>query len=109
MDVGTVAGLVCVLGSVGGRSKLGEGFDGAVGKAGEEFGEVAADGDIEPAAAFDDREDSGDLGAGLLTTEVQPVFLPIAIGLIEFSARLLLNSSSGYSRNRVSLGHSESV
>ena len=79
VDVGTVAGLVCVLGSVGGRSKLGEGFDGAVGKAGEEFGEVAADGDIEPAAAFDDREDSGDLGAGLLTTEVQPVFLPIAI------------------------------
>jgi len=36
-------------------------------------------------------------------------FLPIAMGRIEFSARLLDNSSSGYSRNRVSLFHSASV
>ena len=36
-------------------------------------------------------------------------FLPIAMGRVEFSARLLDNSSSGYSRNRVSLFHSPSV
>ena len=35
--------------------------------------------------------------------------LPIAMGRMEFSARLLDNSSSGYWRNRVSLFHSASV
>src|SRR5450432_2103029 len=36
-------------------------------------------------------------------------FRPSTTGRIEFSAQLLLNSSSGCSRNRVSFSHSESV
>ena len=36
-------------------------------------------------------------------------FRPRATGRIEFSARLLLSSSSGYSRNRVSFLHSVSA
>jgi hypothetical protein len=36
-------------------------------------------------------------------------FRPRATGRIEFSARLLLNSSSGYSRNRVSFFQSVSA
>ncbi len=36
-------------------------------------------------------------------------FRPSATGRIEFSARLLLNSSSGYSKNRVSFFHSVSA
>jgi hypothetical protein len=36
-------------------------------------------------------------------------FRPTATGRMEFSARLLLSSSSGYSRKRVSLGQSASV
>ena len=64
---------LCAVGSVGSWCDLGYGLDGAIGQPGQHVDEVFADGDIEPAAALDNREDSGDLRTGLLTTEVQPV------------------------------------
>jgi len=60
--------------------------DGAVGEAWQHVGQIFANGHVQFAAALDDREDGGDLRAGFLASQMQQFFLPIAIGLIEFSA-----------------------
>ena len=48
-------------------------------------------------------------GPASLLPRCSRFFLPIAIGLIEFSARFVLGSSSGYLRNTVSLLQNDSV
>jgi len=48
------------------QGKFGEGLDGTVGQTGEGVSQVAADGDIESAAAFDHREDGRYLRPSLL-------------------------------------------
>jgi len=45
-----------------------------VGKSGKHRSQVIADGDIDSAAGFDDRENGGDFGSGLLAADVDPVF-----------------------------------
>ena len=45
--------LLAEFGSVGGRGQVGQGPDGAIGHAGENVGQILADGDREPAAALD--------------------------------------------------------
>ncbi len=62
---------------------------------------LECDGCNQPTAAFHDRENRRDLWPRLWAAWVYPV-LPRATGRIKFSARLWLNSSSGYSSNRVS-------
>src|ERR1700730_3387894 len=57
-----------------GRGELGEAMAGRVSEAGEDSGQVFAPGDVHPSAGFDDREDGGDFGSGLLTADVDPVF-----------------------------------
>jgi hypothetical protein len=49
-----------------GGSEQGQGLDGAVGRSRQQVTKIAADGDIEPSAAFDDREDDGDFWSGFL-------------------------------------------
>ena len=56
------------------RRELGEAVDGHVGEAGEDSGQVIAHGNIDAAAGFDDGEDGGDFGSGLLAADVDPVF-----------------------------------
>ena len=46
------------------------------------------------------------LGPASLLPRCTQFFRPMARGRMEFSARLVLNSNSGYSRKRVSLSHS---
>ena len=65
--------LLAEFGGVGGRGEVDQGLDGAIGHAGEHVGQILADGDREPAAALDDREDGGDFGASLLAPQVQPI------------------------------------
>jgi hypothetical protein len=48
-------------------------------------------------------------GPASLLPRCSQFFLPIAIGLIEFSARFVLSSSSGCLRNTVSLLQNDSV
>jgi len=84
-------------------------WDGAIDKAWQGDGEILAHGQTEPAAALDDVEDGRDLGAGLFAAQMDPVLAADRQGRIEFFARLLDNSNSGYSRKRMSLLHKESV
>ena len=58
----------------GGGGEIGEALDGSVGESWKYGGEVVADGEPEPAAAFDDREDRSDLRSGLSAAYVDPVF-----------------------------------
>ena len=48
-------------------------LDGAIGESGQRVGQVLADGDAQFAAALNDAEDGGDLGASLFASQVQPV------------------------------------
>jgi hypothetical protein len=45
-----------------------------VGEAGEDSGKVISNGDVDAAGVFDDGEDGGDFGSGLLAADVDPVF-----------------------------------
>src|SRR5271169_5046175 len=83
-------------------SKIWEAVDREIGKPGENRGKVVAHRDSQPPAAFHDREDRRNLRSRLWAADMDPVLPTRATGRMEFSARLLLNSSSGYSRNRVS-------
>ena len=47
---------------------------GRIGETGEDSGQVFAHGDVPPSAGFDNREDGGDFGSGLLAADVDPVF-----------------------------------
>jgi hypothetical protein len=83
-------------------------MNGSFRKTGEDRRQVFAHGDVPASAGFDDGEDGGDFRSGLLAADVDPVFATDRYGRMEFSARLLLSSSSGYSRKSVSLGQSAS-
>ena len=58
----------------GGRGELGKAVHRRIGETGEDSGQVFAHGDVHPSAGFDNREDGGDFGSGLLTADVDPVF-----------------------------------
>ena len=45
-----------------------------IGETGEDRRQVIAHGDVDAAAGFDDREDGGDFGSGLLAADMDPVF-----------------------------------
>ena len=78
-----------------GRGYVCDALNRCVCKAWQDVGEVVAHWDFEAAAAFDYREDRGYTRPGLFTSDVDPVFSPKATPRMEFSARLLLSSSSG--------------
>ena len=80
-----------------------------VSKAGQNGGQVFADRNLQPTAGFNDGQDGRHFWPGLLAPTWIQFFRPRATGRIEFSARLLLSSNSGYSRKRVSFRQSESV
>ena len=94
-----------VFGEPGCGSELGDALYGGVGKPRQDIGEVIADGYVEPATAFDHGDDGGYSRSGLLAPDMDPVASATAMGLIEFSARLLLSSSSAYSRKLISRFH----
>lgn len=71
-----------------------EALDGSVGQFWKDRCEVVAYRDTEPTAAFDNREDRSDLRSGLSAAYVDPIFLSIDMGRMDFSAMLLINSSS---------------
>ena len=56
------------------RGELGKAVDGRVGETGEDCRQVIANGDIDAATGFDDREDGGDFGSGFLAADMDPVF-----------------------------------
>jgi hypothetical protein len=87
-------------------NKVWKAADREIGKAGENCGKVIAHRDLQPTAAFHDRENRRNLRPRLWAADVQPILRPRATGRVEFSARLVLSSNSGYSRNRVSFLHS---
>jgi hypothetical protein len=80
-----------------------------IGKSGEDLGQMVAQRELQPPTAFHDRENRCDLRSRLWAAYVDPVLSTQSHRRIEFFARLLLNSSSGYSRNRLSLLHSVSA
>src|SRR5208283_869238 len=90
-------------------SKLWETPDREIGKPGENRGQVIAHREFQPATALHDRENRCNLGSCLRTADVYPVFRPRATGRLEFSARLVLSSNSGYSKKRVSFFQSVSA
>ena len=53
---------------------MGQAMDRSFGETGEDGGQIFAHGDVTPSAGFDDREDGGDFGSGLLAADVDPVF-----------------------------------
>ncbi len=63
-----------MLSSPGRRSKVWEALDRNIGKPGQNRGQIVAHWDVDASAGFDDREDGGDFGSGLLTSDVDPVF-----------------------------------
>jgi hypothetical protein len=56
-----------------GRSKVRDALTRRIGKPGQDVGEVIARWDFEPAAAFDNGEDGGDLRPGFFAAQMQPV------------------------------------
>ena len=91
--------------------KVWEALDREIGKPRENRGQIIADWKFQPAAAFYDRKKrmAATFGPACGLPMWIQFFRPRATGRIEFSARLLLSSSSGYSRNRVSFLHSVSA
>jgi hypothetical protein len=98
----TLALLNRMLGDPSIWSKVRKAPDREVGKSGENRDQIIAHGEFQPAAAFHDREDRCNFGPAKGLPVWFQFFRPRATGRIEFSVRLLLNSSSGYSRNCVS-------
>ncbi len=90
-------------------SELWKALDREIGEPWQDRRQIVPHGKLHSAAAFYYGEDGCDLRSGLWAAHVNPVLRPTATGRIEFSARLLLSSSSGYSRKRVNLGQSVSV
>src|SRR6266496_2133432 len=89
--------------------KVWEALDREIGKPRENRGQIVAHWEFQPAATFHDRENRRNLGPACGLPMCIQFFRPRATGRIEFSARLLLSSSSGYSTNLVSFLHSVSA
>ena len=70
--------------------KVWEAPDRKIGKPGENRGKVIAHRDLQPSAAFHDRENRRNFRPGQWTADVQLVLSTQSHGHIEFSARLLL-------------------
>src|SRR6267378_2437742 len=83
--------------------------DREIGKPGQNRGQIVAHGDFQPPAAFHDRENRRNLRSCQWTAYVYPVLATRATGRMEFSAKLVLSSNSGYSKNRVSFFQSVSA
>ncbi len=49
-------------------------MNGSFGETGEDRRQVFAHRDVDPSAGFDDGEDGGDFGSGLLAADMDPVF-----------------------------------
>ena len=94
----------------GSRGELGEAMDGRVGEAGEDSGQVIAHGDVDAAAGFDDGEDGGDFGSGLLAADVDPVFATDRYGAHGVFGEVVAQLEVlGIRRKRVSFGQSARV
>ena len=91
-----------MLGDPRSGSEVWEVLDRDIGKSGENRCQIVTHGDFQPTAAFHDRKDRRDLRSRVRTADVYPVLPAQGTGRMEFSARLLLSSSSGYSKKRVS-------
>src|SRR5450755_2606340 len=98
-----------MLGGPQSGSKVWKATDREIGKPGENRGKVIARRDLQPTAAFHDRENRCDLRSACGLPMWIQFFRPRATGRMEFSARLLLSSSPGYSRNRGSFLQSVSA
>ena len=91
-------------------SKVWKAPDREIGKPGENRGKAIAHRDSQPAAALHDRENRRDLRSCHWAADVQPILSTKSYpGRMEFSARLVLTSNSGYSKKRVSFFHSASA
>jgi hypothetical protein len=89
--------------------RSGEARDWEIGKPGENRGKIVAHWELDPAADFHDRENRCYLRpASGLPMWIQ-CFRPSATGRMEFSARLVLSSDSGYSKKRGSFFQSVSA
>ena len=80
--------------------------DREIGKPRKDRCQIVAHWEFQPAATFHDQRIAATLGPACGLPMCIQFLRPNATGRIEFSARLLLSSSSGYSRNRVSFLHS---
>jgi hypothetical protein len=76
-----------------------------IGKPGENRGKVIAHRDLQPTAAFHDRENRRNLRSRLWAADAQPI---LSTKSYQFSARLVLSSNAGHSKKRVSFFHSAS-
>src|SRR5205823_1402961 len=90
-------------------SKFWKAPDRQIGKPGENGRKIVAQPNLQPAAAFHDRQNRCNLRSCQWTADVYPILRPRATGRMEFSARLVLSSNSGYSRKRVSFFQSVSA
>ena len=98
-----------MLGDPRSESKVCEPLHRQIGKSGEDRGQIVAQRELQPPTAFQPERIAATFGAACGLPMWIQFFRPRATGRIEFSARLLLNSSSGYSRNRVSFLHGVSA
>lgn len=81
-------------------SKVWKAPDREIGKPGENRGKVFAHRNLQPSAAFRDRENRRNFRPGQWTADVQPVLSTRATGRREFSARLLLSSNPESGKTR---------
>ena len=84
-------------------------MDGGVVEFGKDSRKVIADWDADAAAGFATERMAATLGPACRLPMWIQFLRPSATVRMEFSARLLLNSSSGCSRKRVNLGQSASM
>jgi hypothetical protein len=75
----------------------------------QDIQQVVFEGNTQAATRFDDRDDRRTLGPALVLPTWSQFLRPSATGGIEFSARLLDNSTSAWSKQRRSFGHILSV
>jgi hypothetical protein len=85
--------------------------DREIGKPLENRGKVIAHRDLQPTAAFPDRENRRNLRSCLWAANGQPIlfFRPRATRRIELSAKFVRSSNSGYSKKQGSCWHSASA
>ena len=93
-------------------------MDGSFGETGEDRRQVFAHGDVPTSAGFDDGEDGGDFGSGLLAADVDPVFATDRYGahgvfgeiVAEFEFRVFQEEREfGPKRQRVVRGFAQSA
>src|ERR1700730_12357659 len=90
-----------MLGETHSGSKVWKAPDRKIGKPGENRGKVSAHRDLQPTAAFHDRENRCNLRSRLWAADGDPVLPTQSHGTHGILRKVMLSSSSGYSRNRV--------